>query len=372
MNSGNKTLADKGELAFVEHIKTLMPADGGFFLRSAGDDCLITAPHGDNVTLATTDTFVETVHFTRDFFTFGQVGRRCMTASVSDIAAMAGTPSYSLVSLSMPKTMLFDEAVALFDGLRTAGEEYGCPVAGGETTSTPGPATITVTVIGTAEPGKAITRSGARPGDGIYVTGTVGDAMAGLEAFLKGEDGYRELKRKFIDPSALVSHARTLAGKYNLSSLIDVSDGIVTDLGHICGESGCGALLSAEKLPLSDEFGLFAGRFGIDPVAFSLRSGEEFELLFTSNDETMPERFTVEERQVTRIGVIEECEKSLRLTTGEGKTVALSSGGYEHFKTCTYHWPTGIWQVTSHHVAAEETIRESTDRKIQFYKGHNH
>ena len=333
MSSGHDTLADRGELAFVEHIRSLMPGDGGFFLRSAGDDCLVAAPQGDRVTLATTDTFVDTVHFTRNFFTFGQVGRRCMTASVSDIAAMAGMPLYTLVSLSMPKTMLFDDAVALFDSMRKAAEEYGCPVAGGETTSTPGPVTITVTVIGTAEPGKAITRSGAKPGDGVYITGTVGDAMAGLEVFLKGEKGYGSLKRKFLDPAALIPHAQALTEKYNISSLIDVSDGIITDLGHICDESGCGALLKADKLPLSDDFLMFAERFGIDPVAFALRSGEEFELLFTSGDAAMPERFTVDDRVVTRIGIMTERGKGLRLTAIGREAVSLTSGGYEHFKT---------------------------------------
>jgi len=255
-----------------------------------------------------------------------------MAASVSDIAAMSGIPLFSLVSLSMPGSLLFDDAAALFTGLREEAERYRCPVTGGETTSTPGPVTVTVTVVGKVEPGRAVTRSGAEIGDGIFVTGTVGDAMAGLYAFRKGAEGFISLKRKFVSPEALVAVSRTLTESYRITSMIDVSDGIATDLGHICDESGCGAEIEAGLLPFSDEYRDFAGAYGLDAVDFALSSGEEFELLFTSGDTSIPDEFTLAGRTVTRIGTVVPRDRGMTVVKETGPA-PLRSRGYEHFRS---------------------------------------
>ncbi len=331
MDTRGKTLAEAGELAFIDRIRPLMPNDGGEIVRSVGDDCLVAGPYGDKHLLATTDTFVDTVHFSRSLMTFSRTGRRCMTASVSDIAAMGGTPSFSLVSLSMPGAMLFDDAAALFEGLSRTAAEYGCPVAGGETTSTPGPATITVTVMGTVAKGEAVTRSGAKPGDGVWVSGTLGEAMAGLDVLLKGESGREALTLKFIDPKARVSLAQALTREYRITSMIDISDGVATDLGHICDESTCGAVIMSEAIPLSGAYLDFAASRGIDPDAYALSSGEEFELLFTSGDKNLPDSSVIDGVTVTRIGTVNGNPGSLLLETNGNATV-LPRSGYEHFR----------------------------------------
>jgi thiamine-monophosphate kinase len=331
METRGKTLAEAGELAFIDRIRPLMPQDGGEIVRSVGDDCLVAGPYGDNHLLATTDTFVDTVHFSRSIMTFFETGRRCMTASVSDIAAMGGMPSFSLVSLSMPGDMLLDDAAALFEGLSQTAAEYGCPVAGGETTSTPGPATITVTVMGTVGQGKAITRSGAKPGDGIWVSGTLGEAMAGLEILLKGEKDGEALTGKFINPKARVGLAQTLTRDYTITSMIDISDGVATDLGHICDESACGARITSETVPMSEAFLDFAASRGIDPVAFALSSGEEFELLFTSGDRNLPDTTVIDGVTITRIGDVTKNPGSILLET-KGNVTVLPRSGYEHFR----------------------------------------
>lgn len=332
MSDTGKTLAAAGELAFIDRIRKMMPDDSGFFARSVGDDCLVTTPLSNERLLATTDTFVDTVHFSRDIMTFRETGRRCMTASVSDIAAMAGVPLFSLVSLSMPKELMLDDAVELFGGMAETADRYGCPVAGGETTSTPGPITITITVLGKATAAGALLRSGARPGDSVYVTGSIGDAMAGLEVLLKGGAGFTSLKRKFIAPAAHVSDALALAEKYRITAMIDVSDGIATDIGHICEESGCGVKLYSDTFPLSPEFREFAEQYDRDPVMSALSSGEEFELLFTSNDPSMPDKFTVGECTVTKIGMITHANDGRILIKENGRPVTLTARGYEHFK----------------------------------------
>ena len=254
-----------------------------------------------------------------------------MAAAVSDIAAMSGVPVYSLVSLSMPKETLFDDAFLLFTGLQETAEKYGCPVAGGETTSTPGPITITVTVTGRVEPGRAVSRSGAKSGDSIFVTGTVGDAMAGLLAFKHGEKKFEKLKAKFVIPEALVSLSRSLTASYHITSMIDISDGLAADLKHICEESRSGAEIYASSLPLSGEFKAFTEKYNIDAVNFALSSGEEFELLFTSDDKDIPDIFVLNNRNVTRIGKVSESGRGMKLIR-DNKTEPLVPAGYEHFK----------------------------------------
>ncbi|MBT4484701.1 MAG: thiamine-phosphate kinase [Candidatus Latescibacteria bacterium] len=332
MTTHKKTLAEVGELEFIRHIRCLIPGDGGIFLRSVGDDCLVAESFAQDHILATTDTFVDGVHFTLDYFNFEQAGGRCMAAAVSDIAAMSGIPEYSLVSLAMPKNTLFNDAVSLFTGLQKKAEQYGCPVAGGETTSTPGPVTVTVTVIGRVEPGRAVTRSGTRLDDGIFITGTIGDAMAGLMAFERNEKEFQVLKSKFVTPEALVTLSRSLTTAYSITSMIDVSDGLAADLRHICEESGCGAEIDASLLPLSNEYKKFSEKYSLDTVDFALSSGEEFELLFTSDDGSIPEQFTLEDRAITRIGTVIETSGGLKLYRGSSYTEPLIQKGYEHFK----------------------------------------
>jgi len=331
MTDTDRTLAEIGELAFLRAIRERMPPDGGPFPRSVGDDCLVTGPFGGDELLATTDTFVDTVHFTRDLLTFEEIGGRAMAASVSDIAAMAGEPVFSLVALSMPKDTVFGDALSLCDGLHGTARRYGCPVAGGETTSTPGPLTVTVTVVGRCAPGKAVRRSGARPGDALYLTGTIGGAMAGLAALQEKVPGFDGLKRKFAEPEALVDTARSLAEAYRITAMIDVSDGVATDLAHICGESGCGASVDSLSIPLPDEFVDFAEKRGFDPVGFALGSGEEFELLFASSDTALSTVKEVGGRRITKIGWITEKNNGITVARPDGSSAPLTARGYEHF-----------------------------------------
>lgn len=331
MKSSPVTLAETGELAFISAIRAMLPEPGGMIVRATGEDCLVTAAP-DGGMLHTIDTFVDGVHFDPAFFGWDAIGRRIMAASVSDIAAMAGIPAFSLVSMSMPGSALLDDMAALFRGMQEAAEGYGCPVAGGETTSTPGPVTVTITVAGTAEPSGAVTRAGARSGNRVFITGTIGDAMAGLRVFARGIAGYDSLRRAFSSPKAQVTAAQALAAAYDLTAMIDISDGLATDLRHICTESGAGAEIVAERLPLSDEFRAFAAAEGLDAVEFAVRSGEEFQLLFTSGNERIPDTFEAAGLRVTCIGEITGAGQGIRLVDAGGGRQPLTSQGYEHFR----------------------------------------
>ncbi len=331
-NRKKQTLADAGEYAFIESIRSMMPSDGGALIRSIGDDCLVTEIFKDGPALYTVDTFVDGVHFKDDFFSFGQIGGRCMAAAVSDIAAMGGVPVHSLVSLSMPRDMLLEDADALFRGLSNMAEKYHCPVAGGETTSTPGPLTISITVIGRGVSGVVITRSGARAGNGIYVTGSIGGAMAGLLAFEHGEEGYERLREKFVAPEARVHLAQKLAERYRITAMIDLSDGLATDLANICRESGCGAEIHEVLLPVTEDVRTITAKHGIETTEFALNAGEDFELLFTSGDTALDDSFKLMGVAVTRIGTITDQTQAIRLVRENGGVVELHATGYEHFR----------------------------------------
>jgi len=333
MSKKEKTLADAGEFEFIKHIRNMMPKNGGDIIRSVGDDCLVTESFENDLLLITTDTFVEGVHFKLEYFTFHQIGNRCMAASVSDIAAMSGYPVYSLISLSMPHGIIFDDAVELFSGLQNTAKRYNCPIAGGETTSTTGPVTITVTVIGKANRDRVVLRSGAVNGDSIYVTGFIGDAMAGLMALERKEKKFDNLKNKFLFPEALITLSRALTEAYHITSMIDISDGLSTDIGNICFESCCGAEIYEELLPMSNDLRRITKKFGIDTTDFALSSGEDFELLFTSDDKTLSEKFQLMNHNITRIGTIVEDSHDIRLNRKNRKAETVISKGYEHFKS---------------------------------------
>ena len=333
MKGSHRTLEEAGELAFIRRIRDLTPKEGGAVIRSVGDDCLVTEAPGGGRMLFTIDTFVDGVHFTLEHFTWREVGERCMEASVSDIAAMSGLPIHSLVSLCMPRAMLLDDAVSLFRGLAETAESHGCPVAGGETTSTPGPATVTVTVIGRVEPERALLRSGAKPGDAVYVTGYLGDAMAGLLAFRKGEPGYGRLKRSFIRPEAQVALSRALTERFRITAMIDLSDGLASDLGHICEESGVGAEVEDRELPLSPEFRGFMERECGDPAGYAITAGEDYGLLFTSSDTGFLAVRELLGRLVTRIGTITGDTGVMVRVRADGRREPISVKGYEHFRS---------------------------------------
>ena len=332
MRFTNQTLADIGERAFIERVRSLMTVPAGDIVLAAGDDCCAVRPSRDMLEIATTDTFVDGVHFSPTLMDWETTGRRCMTAATSDIAAMAGLPVYALVSLSLPGEMGADDAVSLARGLIEEAADYGFTVTGGETTATPGPATVTVTVTGRVEPDRMATRAGARIGDGVYVTGTFGGAMAGLAALERGDAEPAAAIERFRRPHARIDAARELAARYDVTAMIDVSDGIAVDLGHICDESGCGADIEWGSVPVMPEVARYLSGIDRNPVSFALSSGEEFELLFTCGDTAPADGECIGGVTVNRIGAISPRESGL-LCIRNGRAEPLIPVGYEHFRT---------------------------------------
>jgi thiamine-monophosphate kinase len=301
-----------------------------------GDDCAVLDPPRGHELLVTTDLCLEGIHFRRDWHPADSVGHRCLARGLSDIAAMAGEPLACFLSLGLPADIPQEWVDEFFTGFIKLAKRFGIPLAGGDTGESPHGVIADVMVVGSAPRGKAVRRSRAKPGDSIYVTGALGGSAAGFERLLrearrKSKDFNRRERRGFAEsgkktqrdphfyPEPRIALARKLRGI--ASSMIDLSDGLSTDLAHICEESGVGAELEAEAIPVA--------RGATTEQA--LHGGEDYELLFTASEKKrVPTLIAgVPVRKIGRI--TRERAQMIWMVTPDGERVAMPSGGWEHF-----------------------------------------
>nr|WP_246589761.1 thiamine-phosphate kinase [Marinobacterium ramblicola] len=293
-----------------------------------GDDCALLVPPCDGAQLAVSiDTLVEGTHFlpgTRPDY----LAQRLLGAAVSDLAAMAARPAWFTLALTLPEAS--PEWLEPFSkALAERALELDIALIGGDTTR--GPLTLSVQVHGWVEPERALKRSGAREGDLILVSGTLGDSRAGLQTLLDEEPEQASnawLRRRFYRPEPRIALARALASQ--LHSGIDISDGLLADLGHIARSSGLGACIELERLPLSDQLLAYAGLE--QAQRWALNGGEDFELCLTA----APERLESCLRSAEELGVRLSCigrmqpGKEVQLLV-QGQARAFDSAGYDHF-----------------------------------------
>ena len=292
--------------------------DGGAgVVKGIGDDAALLSPTPGMQQVQAIDSIVEGVHFP-DGCNAADIGYRVVAVNISDIAAMGAVPRWVTLSVSLTGADA-DWLESFSAGLFTACAEYEVTLVGGDTTSAP-VLVATVNATGEVAPGQAILRSGARPGDGIYVTGTLGDAAAGRQGLESGEPS-RELLWRFARPAARSDYGRRLAGK--ASAAIDVSDGLAGDLDKLMRASGTGAEIDLEALPLSP-----ALQTGFDLERqrdFALFGGDDYELLFTCRGQP-PDGGIV---PVTRIGAVSKVPGLRWFLRGE--PVHIEARGYSHF-----------------------------------------
>lgn len=294
-----------------------------------GDDCAVLAPPRYQELLVTTDLCVEGVHFQRKFDRARSVGHRCLARGLSDIAAMGGEPLAVFLSLALPSKLSQRWVNEFLEGFTQLARTHGVALAGGDTSSSPHAIVTDVIVFGSTERGQAILRSTAKPGDLIYVTGELGASAAVLELILKSK-----LTRGTANRKAFQAHfypvPRLAIGKYLrenkiASSMIDISDGLSTDLGHICEQSGVSAQLEAAKIPISQ-----LARGSREGLKLSLHGGDDYELLFTA-----PARRHLPGRiagvRITQIGRIKKGKDGISLIDSQGKRLPLQSLGWQHF-----------------------------------------
>lgn len=337
-----------GECALIERIRSMLPRPHDT-LFGIGDDCAALRPAAGTDLLLTTDLLVDGVDFTPQTIMPFQLGRKAMGVNLSDIAAMGGRPRAALVTLAIPPDEEIEFVDELYRGLREEGARFGVDIIGGDLSAS-SILMIGVTLVGEVETGKAVTRSGARPGERIWITGRLGAAAAGLTALRAGcrlrndqieapfevSDSLREAIRQAIErhlcPIPRIQEGRTLAQTGAASAMIDLSDGLASDLAHLCRESGVSAKIREDQIPIDQAASAIAQRFGQEPLALALQGGEDFELLFTSSRDPaditamFPDAVTV-----TAIGKVGEAGAGCQLERQDGKIVALT-GGYDHFR----------------------------------------
>jgi thiamine-monophosphate kinase len=315
-------LAEKALIARIRRSAT----QGRGMATGIGDDCaVLRIPHGHEA-LLTTDFSLEGIHFRREWHPPDSVGHRCLARGLSDIAAMGGVPIAAFLSLALPRKLPQQWVDRFMRGLLTLAGRFDVTLAGGDTAESPGGILADMVVVGSVSKNKALLRSGARPGDRIYVSGELGGAAATLQLIMRkprSKLNPRHFSRHFF-PDPRVELGRILREKNLVSAMIDLSDGLSTDLAHICEESGVGAQIHEAAIPIA-VIGRPAHEVSIESA---LHGGEDYELLFTAPPgKRVPCR--IAGVPITHIGEVTRGKNVLLTRKGEGSK--LLPHGWQHF-----------------------------------------
>ncbi len=314
----------QNEFGFIKDLKK------HFNLSLIGDDCAVIPKDSEHDFLITSDLMIQNIDFRLEWATPNHIGHKALAVSISDIAAMGGTPLYSFLSVGLPAKLWNGGFPGdFYEGFFDLARQVGVELSGGDISKTPELVVIDSTVVGIVPKGKAIMRSGAKPGDVIYVTGELGGAAGGLQLLENGVSesdgisGWQEvLIDKLLRPSTVNSGA--LLGIAN--SMIDISDGLASDLKHICDASGVGARIFAERIPVQTELCHLTDQEE-KRIKLALQGGEDFELLFTADaDKEIP----VDEIPCHPIGEVTADTEVFEIAFS-GSSARLEPGGYVHF-----------------------------------------
>ncbi|MBI4653782.1 MAG: thiamine-phosphate kinase [Nitrospirae bacterium] len=329
-------LSKLGEFGLIETIRSSFVSASPKIIKGIGDDAAAIKT-SEKITLFTTDMLLEGVHFSLSFTTFYQLGHKVLAVNISDIFAMGGKPKYFLIGLGIPKNYSSENIGELYSGINDLSKKFGINVIGGDTCASKKGLVISGTLIG--ETDKIISRSGARPGNGIFITNTLGDSAMGLRLLkkLKRKIYFEKRKQKnsllvtrysllirqhlMPEPQPL-NHFVTKKQTNKITSMIDISDGLLIDLSHICDESNVGARIYMDKIPLSRGLVETTKKLGMDPMNFALKGGEDYALLFTAKPDIKTTAF--------KIGEI--IPKGRFIVDTNGREKPLKPEGYEHFK----------------------------------------
>jgi len=273
-----RTIGEIGEFGMIERLARVLPSSAGV-IEGIGDDCAIVRI-SDRLLLVTCDMSVEDVHFQRATTGPLDIGWKAAASAVSDIAAMGGVPLYAVVSLACPADTGVVYLEQLCEGMSAAFARSGVVIVGGDTTRSPGPLTIDVTVMGEPSGGRCLKRKGARYGDLVVVTGPLGLSAAGLHALQAGHDA-PALIDAHRRPKARVAEGQWLCGKSSVHAMIDISDGLVQDLGHIAKANNVGIDLRKKALAPAPALQQYCEQHGLDSLPFVTAGGEDYELAFT-------------------------------------------------------------------------------------------
>lgn len=319
----------RGEFDLIAKLLAPLTQGDGRALGLLDDAAVIPQKTGQD-TVVSTDTLVAGVHFLMTE-PADIIARRLLRVNLSDIAAMGAEPFAYFLNLTLSSEVDDDWLTAFASGLQADQQAFGVKLLGGDTTHSPGPLTLSVTIFGAAPTGEAIRRDTARPGDLVFVSGTIGDAGLGLQRLQDGADGGDPLVRRYQTPEPRVPLGISLRGI--ASAMADVSDGLLADLGHICTASGVGAYVSLSAIPLSDAARSAIGGEAERTVTL-LTSGDDYELVFSVPPELADaarEAAVIAGVAIAEIGRLESGTAAVTVRDGEGRDITPKRAGYTHF-----------------------------------------
>jgi len=337
------SLSSLGEFGLIDRIRARFPQPALPDL-GIGDDAAVLSPSPGMQLLVSTDLLAEGVHFDRSFGPARLLGRKALAVNLSDLAAMGARPRWFFLSLAIPSAFPLDEIEGILDGLAEQAVAHDCLLAGGDTCGSKSGLMISVMVMGEQSPELILKRNGAIPGDDVWVSGTLGDSAVGLR-LLQQRDvthpltpsrqgrGDDFLTARHLDPVPQVLLGRALAESGLAHAMIDISDGLLADLGHVCRQSGCGAELMLEQLPLSERFRAYAAAQQTYPWQMAASGGEDYELCFTAapgNRAAIREIGKKSGVPVTVVGKVTDCGQ-VRAQLQNGSIFQPPSSGYTHF-----------------------------------------
>jgi thiamine-monophosphate kinase len=330
-------LSELGEFGLIARIARRFPLEGGMVRTGIGDDAAVLSLPDHSDLLFTTDQLIEGFHFRLDTTSGHDLGKKALAVNLSDIAAMGGAPIGFTLSLGIPSSRISVEFLdEFYEGIGCMARQAGAALLGGDTSEAGERFIISVALLGTAAEGRAVCRRGAAHGDDLYVTGWLGDAALGLlmlEQGIKDPETAR-VRARHLCPEPRLREGQLLAERGIPHAMIDVSDGLLADLGHLLEASGLGVEIELAALPLSSDFQLWAGELAPDPVRMALGGGEDYELLFCAPPAQAAEveRLRAEiSAPLTRIGRISREIEGIVLRDTDGCTRHVLPLGHDHF-----------------------------------------
>lgn len=345
MSENRVEISQLGEFGLIDRIKSKFTLNQPTSLKGIGDDCAVLDIDAENCLVVSTDMLLEGIHFDLSYIPVQHLGYKAVAVNVSDIAAMNAKPEQITVSIALSNRFSVEAVDALYEGIRSACENYNVDLVGGDTTSSTSGLVISITAIGRAKKSKVAYRNGAKANDIICVTGDLGAAFMGLQVLEREKEVYiadpnmqPNLENyEYIVGRQLKAEARTdivfdleEAGLIP-TSMIDVSDGLASELFHIGSQSGLGVRIYEDKVPIDHQTFETAVEFKLDPITCALNGGEDYELLFTIRKEDQ-EKIS-KHPDIHMIGYMHDRKNEHVMITKAGNTVPLRAQGWDHFKS---------------------------------------
>ena len=310
-------IKDIGEVGLIERIHR--KSKNNLVLMGIGDDAAVVKTK-DGLQVLTTDCMVKGDHFRTDWFTPKQIGMKAIEVNVSDVAAMGGIPKYALISLALPKTLDISFIDEFYDGMWNDCEKYSMEIIGGNMTHSE-KIVISITLVGEVDKKNLCLRSDAKPGDYIFVSGEIGFGRAGLRVFQEELPGFQDVKKRYLEPKARLDISKEISSYVN--AMIDISDGLSSEIKHICDESKCGAVIYEDKIPINESVCKVAKKLKENEKDYALYGGEDFELLYTVSKKDLDD--------VNGIMIGRIIDNKSIMIESNGKEKELIGKGYDHF-----------------------------------------